>query len=79
MNAVLNHAVGAGYELSSQYPGLEIRFLDIPNVHAVQASFKAVYDLSFSSKTYATGWLSALESTVRQIFSALVSIFFFLF
>lgn len=45
-NALANRAAGAGYELQKSYPNTRLEFYDIPNIHAVRDSFKAVSSLS---------------------------------
>jgi myotubularin-related protein 1/2 len=41
-NAYANRAAGAGYELQKNYPNTRLEFYDIPNIHAVRDSFKAL-------------------------------------
>ncbi len=41
-NALANRAAGAGYEIQKNYPNTRLEFYDIPNIHAVRESFKAV-------------------------------------
>lgn len=48
-NALANRAAGAGYELQKSYPNTRLEFYDIPNIHAVRDSFRA---MSYLFQTY---------------------------
>ena len=62
LNAWVNKLKGAGYENKDHYHkiNMEIKFCDIPNIHAVRSSFEAV----FNSVSYIT-W----DSTQSQNFN----------
>lgn len=82
-NAVANMAIGGGFELINgltMYPGCEIEFLGIANIHGVRNSLTALrnliesqnYDASFINKLANTEWLHHL-STILQGASKIVS------
>ena len=62
-NALANRAAGAGYEIQKNYPNTRLEFYDIPNIHAVRDSCKAVSALF---QTYNGGTAQQSASTGSQ-------------
>ncbi|XP_050521870.1 myotubularin-related protein 3 [Daktulosphaira vitifoliae] len=61
-SAVANRARGGGCECPEYYPGCEIRFMNLANIHAVRKSFHLLRQLC-SSPSDLPNWYSLLEST----------------
>ena len=45
-NAMANMAIGKGYEMQSNYEGVEVFFLDIENIHVMRSSLTRLMDLT---------------------------------
>eukprot|EP01132_Coremiostelium_polycephalum_P006801 gene6801-8438_t len=63
MNAVANHARGAGYENVQCYENTEIVFLGIENIHAMKESYRRLREVVLSQHSDASHWYSNLENT----------------
>nr|CAD7431577.1 unnamed protein product [Timema monikensis] len=60
--AVANRARGGGCECPEYYPGCEIQFMNLANIHSIRKSFQAVRQLC-SSAADQPNWFSLLEGT----------------
>nr|CAD7261707.1 unnamed protein product [Timema shepardi] len=60
--AVANRARGGGCECPEYYPGCEIQFMNLANIHSIRKSFQAVRQLC-SSVADKPNWFSLLEGT----------------
>ncbi|XP_065830918.1 myotubularin-related protein 4-like isoform X3 [Oscarella lobularis] len=69
--ALANRAKGGGCESKEYYTNCEIQFMNLPNIHSVRKSFKAVCGLLNSSVDNAS-FLSALESTLWMNYLSLL-------
>lgn len=77
-NAVANMALGGGYESDEQYPGTDLIFADIGNIHVMRDSLRKVRDICFTA-VEDSSWLSNLESThwlehVKQVLAGAVRV-----
>jgi hypothetical protein len=63
INAQANQAAGKGYENPEFYSNSRIRFLDIPNIHAVRSSLEGLEELCVGQFTSDTGFLKNVEAT----------------
>ncbi|KAF0765430.1 myotubularin-related protein 3 isoform X1 [Aphis craccivora] len=61
-SAVANRARGGGCECPEYYPGCEIRFMNLANIHAVRKSFHLLRQLCASPPDL-PNWYSLLENT----------------
>lgn len=62
-NAVLNKAKGGGYETSNAYPGVEILFLKIQNIHVIRESLVKLKKVCLQPPV-PDKWFMALEDTM---------------
>eukprot|EP01130_Rhizamoeba_saxonica_P003711 TRINITY_DN1544_c0_g1_i2.p1 TRINITY_DN1544_c0_g1~~TRINITY_DN1544_c0_g1_i2.p1 ORF type:complete len:694 (+),score=127.27 TRINITY_DN1544_c0_g1_i2:2-2083(+) len=60
--AMANRGRGAGTE-NKRYKNCKVEFLNIDNIHAVRASWRALSDLCIPRLLDSSGWLSSLEET----------------
>ena len=67
LNAIANQLVsGAGSEIPGNYPGAEVRFCDLHNIHVVRDSFERMWDTirhNDSLISSHSGWWTALDNT----------------
>lgn len=66
LNAYTNKVGGWGYEEASAYPFIELRFLNIDNIHKVRGALKKLSDTVMSGKTSVaelTNWFKTVEDT----------------
>lgn len=42
LNAAVNRLKGGGFESQRNYPNIQLKFMDIPNIHAVRGAFEAM-------------------------------------
>ena len=66
LNAYTNKVGGWGYEESSVYHFLELRFLNIDNIHKVRGALKKLSDVAHSgqhSVSDLTNWFKTVEDT----------------
>lgn len=59
LNAQANRTKGGGYERENHYPNVELKFLNIENIHKVREAYKAV--LFQSNTVHASKYLSTVE------------------
>ncbi|KAL9980228.1 hypothetical protein ACROYT_G008784 [Oculina patagonica] len=60
--AVVNRAKGGGCECEEYYPGCEVLFMNLANIHAIRKSFHSLRTLC-SGPRDAPNWWSSLEKT----------------
>lgn len=60
--AVVNRAKGGGCECEEYYPGCEVLFMNLANIHAIRKSFQSLRTLC-SGPRDAPNWWSSLEKT----------------
>ncbi|XP_044171154.1 myotubularin-related protein 4-like [Acropora millepora] len=60
--AVVNRAKGGGCECEEYYPGCEVLFMNLANIHTIRKSFQSLRTLC-SGPRDATNWWSSLEKT----------------
>jgi myotubularin-related protein 1/2 len=63
INAQANQAAGKGFENPEFYLNSRIRFLDIPNIHAVRNSLERLEELCVGEVTSDAGFLKNVEAT----------------
>jgi len=77
-NAMMNKAKGGGFETSNAYPGVEIIFLNIPNIHVMRDSLIKLKSICLKPPIQ-DRWFSSLESTmwlkyIKQVLTGAMAI-----
>lgn len=82
-SAMANRAVGAGYELSANYPHTRLEFMGIGNIHVMRDSFKSLCavmtnyntsDTNFSKAVEDSQWLSHVRLVIRAAWESALSV-----
>lgn len=81
-SAMANRAAGAGYESQANYPSSRLEFYNIPNIHAVRDSLKAVTsvvlhpngnpanDVSFTKQIEDSQWLTNARLIIKASYES---------
>lgn len=76
-SAMANRAAGAGYESQANYPASRLEFYNIPNIHGVRDSHKALMgvclnasanaasDINFTKQVEETSWLTNIRLILK--------------